>query len=325
MNMVLVVGDSTALTTSETVIQDRLVTTLGHTVTVVDDQAAAPDLSATDLVVFAPNSNFNFIGTKYDNAPCGIFSMRLEPHTEISDSSFPGGGNTSSAIFIEAPGDPLVGGLTGTVNVLSGTPALNYQYFDRSSFSPETVIVGLSSSGGTRVLLARIVQGGELHNGQFATTRRVFWGVNDTWPELFNADGWAIFENAVTWASAPPGQLPLANAGINQKVQVNTLVQLDGGASSDADGTVASYTWRLISTSGPSVVLSSATVPSPTFTAPATACTLVFGLKVVDNDSLRSLEDTVTIQVYDHMNVKVAIGGSWVDKPQYIAKAGSWY
>jgi hypothetical protein len=325
MNIVFVVSNSGALTASELAIQSRLVTTLGHTVTVVDDQAAAPSLVGVSLVVFAPDCNYNFISTKYNNATCGVFSMRIEPHTEMTDSTFPSGGNTASTVFIDAPGDPLVGGLTGTVNVLSGTPSLSYQYFAVSSFSAGSTIVGLSSSGGTRALLARIAQGGQLHNGQVATTRRVFWGINETWPELFNTNGWAIFENAVTWASATPGLLPVANAGPDQEVTTGAVVQLNGNASSDSDGTVQQYTWRVVSNTGPGITLSSTTVVNPTFTAPNVACSIVLGLIVTDNDGLQFSEDTVRIDVLAHMQTRIALNGSWAEKPLYVAKGGVWY
>jgi LmbE family N-acetylglucosaminyl deacetylase len=53
-------------------------------------------------------------------------------------------------------------------------------------------------------------------------------------------------------------QPPIANAGPNQTVQVNALVQLDGSASSDPGGNPLTYQWT--QTSGPTVTLAQATV-----------------------------------------------------------------
>ena len=64
---------------------------------------------------------------------------------------------------------------------------------------------------------------------------------------------------------------PTANAGPDQEVDESleglpSLVTLDGSASTDPDGTIASYTWT--QTEGPPVVLDDATTAKPTFTAP---------------------------------------------------------
>ncbi len=70
---------------------------------------------------------------------------------------------------------------------------------------------------------------------------------------------------------------------------------LNGTASSDSDGTIASYTWS--QTAGTAVTLSSATVSQPTFTAPATSSTLTFSLTVTDNRGASSAASTVNITV----------------------------
>jgi hypothetical protein len=64
---------------------------------------------------------------------------------------------------------------------------------------------------------------------------------------------------------------PTANAGPDQEVDESreglpSLVTLDGSASTDPDGTIASYTWT--QTEGPPVVLADATTAHPRFTAP---------------------------------------------------------
>jgi hypothetical protein len=87
---------------------------------------------------------------------------------------------------------------------------------------------------------------------------------------------------------------PVANAGADVSVQAGTLVHLDGSASSDADGSIASYLWT--QTAGPSVTLTGGTTAKPTFT-PTSTGTYVFTLKVTDNDNLTST-DSVTVKVY---------------------------
>src|SRR5262245_8991210 len=92
-----------------------------------------------------------------------------------------------------------------------------------------------------------------------------------------------------------PNAAPVANAGPNQTVNGSAQVTLNGTASSDSDGSVASYTWS--QTAGTNVTLSSTTVSQPTFTAPATSDTLTFSLTVTDNRGATSAASAVNITV----------------------------
>lgn len=320
-NVLLVVNDTTALSAGDTAIRDRLQTTLGHTVTLHNDHDAPPSLASTDLVVIAPSSNNGIIGTGYNGATCGVFALAVEPHTAFSTETFIQEGNTSFSFDVTAPGDPLVGGLTGTISLLTSTPGTNYAYLEEENLAPGVVAV---LNTGNRIGLARIPQGGQLVGGGSAPTRRVFFTATEDWPPLFSTDGWTIFDNSVAYAAVPPGDLPVANAGPNQEVNSNTLVQLDGSGSTDSDGTIQGYTWRVVSNTGPSITLSNTAIVNPTFTSPNVSCTIVLGLVVTDNDDLQSPEDTVQISVISRLMTRLAQGSSWEEKPLYVAKDGDW-
>ncbi|HYH74603.1 MAG TPA: PKD domain-containing protein [Candidatus Saccharimonadales bacterium] len=325
MNVLLVVGDAAALTGSDTTLRTRLQTTLGHAVTLVSDHDAAPNLSGTQAVVFAPSCNNNAISAKYDNAPCGVFAMGVEPHSAFTGGSYAGNGGGQYDFEVVAAGDPLLGGQTGIVELLSGPPSENFTYFEDGGLT--TDVVQVLKRNTIRVALARAPQGAIVFGGVRLPTRRVFFTPNEGWPQLFSTAAWTIFDNAVAYIGAAPGQFPTANAGLDQEVETGDVVQLNGSASSDPDGTIQTYTWRVISNSGPAITLSSTTTANPTFTAPATACTIVLGLVVRDNhaDQLKSTEDTVRIDVVSHLVVRYAQGGLWIEKPVYAAKNGSWY
>ena len=86
---------------------------------------------------------------------------------------------------------------------------------------------------------------------------------------------------------------PIANAGADQSMPVNTLVTLDGSGSSDPDGhTPLTYRWQ--QTGGPAVSLSNTAISQPTFTAPGTPTVLTFTLTVTD---ARGLPNTAPDQV----------------------------
>jgi hypothetical protein len=72
---------------------------------------------------------------------------------------------------------------------------------------------------------------------------------------------------AVVQRRLPANTIPVANSGPDQTVDAGVTVTLDGSGSSDADGTIAGYTWT--QTAGtPTVTLSSRTVAQPTFRLP---------------------------------------------------------
>jgi hypothetical protein len=87
---------------------------------------------------------------------------------------------------------------------------------------------------------------------------------------------------------------PIANAGADRTVSANTLVTLDGRASSDPDNgpQPLSYAWTQIS--GSSVTLANANTAQPTFT-PSAAGSYAFRLAV--SDGAASAPDTVRITV----------------------------
>jgi hypothetical protein len=89
-------------------------------------------------------------------------------------------------------------------------------------------------------------------------------------------------------------QPPVANAGADQSVAVNTKVTLDGRASSDPDNapSALSYAWSQVS--GTTVSLTGATTSQPSFTPTATG-TYTFRLTV--SDGAASATDEVTISV----------------------------
>jgi hypothetical protein len=79
-------------------------------------------------------------------------------------------------------------------------------------------------------------------------------------------------------------QAPIADVGSNQTVSEHASIILNGSASYDNDGSIASFLW--IQTSGPTATLTDATAATPSFVAPEVysgGVTLAFKLSVTDD------------------------------------------
>jgi hypothetical protein len=114
--------------------------------------------------------------------------------------------------------------------------------------------------------------------------------------------------NSVIVAASAANVQPVANAGDDKNVTVNTVVSLDGTNSSDANFDTLTYQWDWMASPSTAPALSSATSPKPTFT-PSTAGTYVLTLTVSDG-KLKSNPDPITINVSAVNSAPVAIAGT---------------
>ena len=100
---------------------------------------------------------------------------------------------------------------------------------------------------------------------------------------------------------------PTANAGSDITTSSAVASSLDGSASVDVDGSIASYAWT--QTAGAAIALSGANTATPSFTAPTVTAdtTYSFELTVTDNEGLTAT-DTVDVLV-TQMAAMVTISG----------------
>ena len=100
--------------------------------------------------------------------------------------------------------------------------------------------------------------------------------------------------DTVTITAATANSAPVANAGVDQNVPTTSLVTLNGGGSSDADGDALTYSWSFTSTPANSTAsLSGATTVSAKFTADKDGAYVVS--LVVNDGGTDSAADTVTV------------------------------
>jgi len=131
-------------------------------------------------------------------------------------------------------------------------------------------------------------------------------GINAYPGSNWTGDLMKVFVNAVKLECR--GEPPVANAGVDQSVNEQQLVTLDGSGSNDPDGDTMTYAWTQVS--GPSVGLSNPTAAKPTFTAPFVMLggeTLTFELTVTANGDTDT--DTVSIAVVNVNHTPVAVAG----------------
>jgi hypothetical protein len=130
-------------------------------------------------------------------------------------------------------------------------------------------------------------------------------------PNVGPAGGTLVFDLTVTDPHALTGsdsvsihisnlnQSPTADAGLDQTVNENAVVTLNGTGSTDPDLDTLHFTWS--QTGGPLVPLTGAATASPTFTAPPVGVggvTLTFQLAVSDGQ-VNSPVDSVVVHVQD--------------------------
>ena len=180
-------------------------------------------------------------------------------------------------------GDLLVGAtLTATVTEEDGAASLTYQWQSAASGGTYTDITSATSA---TYILAATDEG---------KTLQVVAMYNDGFGDKTVT---STMTGAVP-AAPVPNQPPVANAGDLQTVAIGATVMLDGSASTDSDGTIATYAWVHTTTDGvaPTTAITVANGETSTFTAPDAAAELVFTLTVTDDDAATH-SDMVTITV----------------------------
>ena len=183
--------------------------------------------------------------------------------------------------------DPLQGSLTdfdkekGTVTYV---PQNGYSGNDKFSFKVVDNKSSESNIADVDVNVKEVVS---------SSNKNVQNETNNAVQSIENTTG--IQEDTNVIPTEQPNMVPKADAGDDQKVEVNTEVKLDGGKSSDEDGKIASYKWE--QTDGPEVDIKQADKQTATFEVPESAADskLVFKLTVVD-DKDDSASDEVEIE-----------------------------
>ncbi|WP_394138739.1 glycosyl hydrolase family 18 protein [Vibrio chagasii] len=106
----------------------------------------------------------------------------------------------------------------------------------------------------------------------------------------------AMHEGLAGGTTEPVNKKPTASAGADQSVEGPASVSLDGSASKDSDGTIASYAWSQVSGTAVTLTNANAAVASFDVVEVTQQETLTFSLTVTDNEGATST-DTVVVTV----------------------------
>ena len=106
----------------------------------------------------------------------------------------------------------------------------------------------------------------------------------------------AMHEGLAGGTTEPVNKKPTASAGADQSVEGPASVSLDGSASKDSDGTITSYAWSQVSGTAVTLTNANAAVASFDVIEVAQQETLIFSLKVTDNEGATST-DTLVVTV----------------------------
>jgi PKD repeat protein len=125
----------------------------------------------------------------------------------------------------------------------------------------------------------------------------------------------------ITVRPQPVNRPPVANAGLDQSVLEGTAVTLNGGGSSDPDGHPITYSWTLMSSTGPAVTLANPGSATPSF---VTTDDGVYTFLLTVRDSLNATgSDTVTVTVGNVAPTVAATGGS-ISEGSSFSSSGSF-
>jgi pathogenesis-related protein 1 len=151
----------------------------------------------------------------------------------------------------------------------------------------------------------------------WANTTRVGCGAANCSGTLFLVCNYAPAGNYLNQAPYAVGsgpnqacgnQAPIANAGPGQVVSAGVTVALDGSASTDPDDDPLAYAWQ--QTAGPTVTLDAVGTAQPSFTAPPVAAVALLAFElVVDDGTVASAPDSVTVEVHPVPEAGAALGG----------------
>ncbi len=256
---ILFVAGGSTLTSKDQLVRDRLVAQ-GHSVTVRDDDVVtAADADGRDLVIVSSSVVYSKIGNMFRNTSTPVLTWEayIFGDMELTGASYLNRGETSSyqsQVTITDPNHPMAAGLSGTVTVATANSKFSW---GASLPSGAEQVATLATDSSKSVIFA-YQKGDSMDGGFTAPGARVAMFPNYFTPSYMTAEGWELWDAAVTWALDP------ANNG--NSTSAGSVLFVAGNTSPLPVTCPPPPTSRIWATRSPTPM----TTPSPLGTPPAT-------------------------------------------------------
>lgn len=193
--VLFVVGNAGSLTTSETAIRNRL-QAMGHTVTILDDNnVSGYNPNGMALIIVSVSVNTSTYGTAFRDTGIPLMLMRrqLAGNLRLGSSNSSNTNQQQLAIVAANSGHPLAAGKSGTVAVASSNMTLG----SARNLGSGAVSIATITNNSSRFVIVGYPTGATMTSGAAPAARVGFFLENAA---VYNTNGWALFEAAVTWA-----------------------------------------------------------------------------------------------------------------------------
>ena len=275
------------------------VTTPVATYTTTDTNTIAWSVTGTDASLFAIDTNGALTfktSPDFEDAHAATYSITITATETDGDPSNLTGTQAVTVTVTNVDEEGSIGAITGTAQVGVALTAGMVTDPDGAvtgiTYQWQSVESGVTTNIGTGMTYTPGV-------GDEGKTIQVIATYTDPQGSGKMATSAAT---AAVIAAPVTNQPPVANAGLDQRnVDTGAMVTLDGSGST---GDELEYAWA--QNTGATVTLSSTTVVSPTFTAPALANDLTFTLTVTDSANVTAT-DTVRIFVTASNAFRIAL------------------
>lgn len=288
-SILLVVGDKAALTADDTLVRNRLTTTLGHTVTLASDVDA--DASAgKDAIVLTASVDTSELSTKYKNSALPILacqggSINMWPNLGLCTST---GANSTSTWNVTGTGNPLLGGKTGSFFPFT-TSAMPSRFTETLiAGAVDLAVVGSAASG--KHTFFDVPAGTTLADGtSTAAGRRIGLNYNDgNLTAQPSVDWWNLFDNSIS-------AIAVVSLSVNvTATQTKIYSGQTTGLSITASNVTGTPTYAWSKVSGPAGTFSNTNTASTVFTPSATG-TFVLRGSVTDTSGTKYKDITITV------------------------------
>ena len=201
LDVLLVVADPASLQAGETEIKDRL-ETRGATVTVADDNTVTvADADGSDVVLVSQGVSSSAVNTKLNNTSSGVVVWKPSLYDDIGLTAAAGATLAAQTqVDIVDPTHPIADGLSGTVTVYDSPKKTTF-----GAPAATATVVADTAGAGTEAVIFTYDEGDTLANATTAAGRRIGFYFDTNAPTVTTDDGWALFDNTITWtANSPP-------------------------------------------------------------------------------------------------------------------------